>query len=221
MKPKMGPSDLHRRKSALLAGPELKVEVPPSEDVDLTRKLAKELIAEIFSYCVIETIDLGTLELVDSPWNLAQICASWRTLALSSPNLWNDVAVQFPYHRRGEFVHLRNLLEIFLSRSGNSSISLNITAAVDEYPLDPKLVDSIVNLVHLHIRQFRHLGLQPVGAMMPILQLPSDTVQALESVSLVFDEDDCNNIFRLETQVLWPRTFPRIPSWSTGGELRA
>ncbi|KAF8224024.1 hypothetical protein L208DRAFT_1410910 [Tricholoma matsutake] len=173
----------------------LKVEVPLSEDVDLMIKLPKELIAEIFSHCVMETIDLGALELVDPPWNLAQICSLWRTVALSSPNLWNDIAVQFLYHRRGEFVHLMNLLEIFLSRAGNSSISLNIAAAVVEYPLDPKLVDSMINLVHPHIGQFRHLGLQPVGAMMPILQLPSDTVQALESASLVFDTDDGDNIF--------------------------
>jgi hypothetical protein len=122
IKPKIGPSQ-HRRKSALLVG--------PSEDVDLTNKLPEELIAEIFSYCVMETIDLGALELVDSPWIIAQICSSWRTVALSSPNLWNDIAIQFPYHRRGKFVHLRNLLEIFLSRAGNSSISLNITATVD------------------------------------------------------------------------------------------
>jgi F-box-like len=166
--PKVGPATpaVHRGKSALSAGPGLEA---PSEDVDLAIKLPKELITEIFSHCVTETVDLGALGLADCPWNLAQICSSWRAVALSSPNLWNDIAVQLPYHRLGEFVHLRNLLEIFLSRAGNSSISLNITAAVDEYPPDPKLVDSIVSLVRLHIGQFRHLGLQPVGAMMPIL----------------------------------------------------
>jgi hypothetical protein len=45
---------LHRGKSA-----GLKFDVPPSKDVDLTIKLPKEFIAEIFSHCVIETIDLG------------------------------------------------------------------------------------------------------------------------------------------------------------------
>ncbi|KAF8222339.1 hypothetical protein L208DRAFT_1413611 [Tricholoma matsutake] len=200
IKPKIGPS-LHRGK---LVG--LKVEVPPSEDVDLTIKLPNELIAEIFSHCVMETIDLGALEL---------ICSSWRTVALSSPNLWNDIAVQFPYHRRGEFVHLMNLLAIFLSRAGNSSISLNITAAVDEYPLDPKLVDSIVNF-------FRHLGLQPVGAMMPILQLPSDTVQALESASLVFDSDDCDNILDRGERDGWAEAaeINRITIFDTARNLR-
>ena len=135
------------------------------------------------------------------------------------PNLWNDIAVQFPYRLLGEFVHLRNLFEIFLSRAGNSSISLNITAAVDEHSPDPKLVDSIVTLVHPLIGQFRHLGLQPVGAMMPILQLPSDRAQALESASLVFDDNDCDNIFERGERDGWTEA-NKITIFGTARNLR-
>ncbi|KAF9029332.1 hypothetical protein BDZ89DRAFT_933125, partial [Hymenopellis radicata] len=56
------------------------------------RSLPTELMSEIFSHCVPRGyVDEGCLDSLDprlAPWTLSHVCYRWRSLALSSPQLW-------------------------------------------------------------------------------------------------------------------------------------
>jgi hypothetical protein len=151
-----------------------------------------EIIAEILSSCVLAPVNLTVLAPENPPWNLTQICSVWRGVALGLPSLWNDIAVEFPCDEQEECVHLRNLLETFLSRARNSTISLNMSAAMfyDYNPFCQPFIDSIINCVQPHVTQLKFLELQPPAVFMPILELPSGMVHALEVVSLMFAKED-------------------------------
>jgi hypothetical protein len=173
-------------KSALLL--RLEAAVSPIRDLPL------EIVAEILSLCVSTQVDLAALAPEHPPWNLTQICSVWRGVALGLPSLWNDIAVEFPCNEN-KCVHLRNILETFLSRAGNSTISLNIWVTMFDNPFCQPFVDSIIHCVQPHVTQLKVLVLQPAEAFMPILKLPSGMAQALEAVSLEFDMDDADSPF--------------------------
>jgi hypothetical protein len=177
-------ASLRSEKSALLA--RLKAAVSPIRDLPL------EIVEEILSSCISATVDLAALELGDPPWNLTQICAAWRGVALGLPSLWNNIAVEFPCSQRERCAHLRNKLDIFLSRTGNSTISLNLRATMflDDNPSCRPFIDSIINCVRPHAGRLRLLELQPAQVFMPIMVLPSALVHALEFVCLNFTKED-------------------------------
>jgi hypothetical protein len=173
----------HTAKSALLL--RLEAALSPIRDLPL------EIIAEILSSCVLEPINLTVLAPENAPWNLTQICSVWRGVALGLPTLWNDIVVEFPCNKDNKCVHLRNILEIFLSRAGNSTISLNMSATTFRAynPFCQPFIDSIINCVQPHVTQLKVLELHPSEIFLPILELPSGVAQALEVVSLEFDKD--------------------------------
>ena len=171
-------------KSALLA--RLEAAVSPIRDLPL------EIIAEILSLCVLEPVHLSNLAPKHPPWNITQICSIWRGVALGLPSLWNDIVVEFLFVDQEECIQQWNLLATFLSRAGNSTISLNMFASMfhDYNPFCQHFIDSIINCVRPHVTQLKVLELQPPEVFIPILELPSGMVGALEVVSLVFGGEE-------------------------------
>ncbi|KAJ7435537.1 hypothetical protein B0H11DRAFT_1624166, partial [Mycena galericulata] len=56
---------------------------------------------------------------------LSRVCSHWRTVALATQELWNDIRVDF---KDGDITRLLNALEIWLSRSGEYPLTLEIKA---------------------------------------------------------------------------------------------
>lgn len=61
-----------------------------------------------------------------SPWSLAQICSSWRSVVLSSPSIWRYVSVDLALQRRNIF-----LLAKELKFAGNCLLSLRLSSFED------------------------------------------------------------------------------------------
>lgn len=61
-----------------------------------------------------------------SPWMLAQICRSWRSVVLSSPSIWRYVSVDLGLQRRNTL-----LLAKELKFAGNSLLSLKLSSFED------------------------------------------------------------------------------------------
>ncbi|KAK7047120.1 hypothetical protein VNI00_006785 [Paramarasmius palmivorus] len=122
------------------------------------RQLPSEIMQKIFLFCVDRHIantervfpdepDRGsfpfptsTLNPFQMPWLLGQICASWRTVALSTPDLWASVAVDV---RRSvgdlkKQVLSSNVLRLGLqlSRSQNHPLSISLLLK-NEQPFHP------------------------------------------------------------------------------------
>jgi hypothetical protein len=102
---------------------------------------------------------------------------------MGMPNLWNNVMVAFRCDKETECALLKDMLEAFLSRAGNSLISLKIVA--EDLVHSDSFCGSIVDLVLPYIGQIRHLSLNPSE---PFHLLLEGKVDALESADLEFSE---------------------------------
>ncbi|KAJ7653783.1 hypothetical protein B0H17DRAFT_993610, partial [Mycena rosella] len=58
------------------------------------RRMPYELLAEIFSLAL-PYHPIGTFNVQDAPWTLAQVCGRWKAVALSSPSLWSLIAINY------------------------------------------------------------------------------------------------------------------------------
>ncbi|KAF9029367.1 hypothetical protein BDZ89DRAFT_950595, partial [Hymenopellis radicata] len=63
------------------------------------RSLPYEVVAEIFSHCVPTwTMNNASTHSLDprlAPWTLTRVCFRWRHIALSLPNLWTYIGLDF------------------------------------------------------------------------------------------------------------------------------
>ena len=183
---------LHNGKSSLLT--RLEAAVSP------IRGLPVEIIGEILSSCISSdtAVNLATTRPL---WNLTQICSVWRDVALRLPNLWNNIAVEFPCYNQWRCVCLKALLETFLSRTGNTTFSLDMSTTMsDDHDLFCQpFVNSVIDCIRPHIGRLRSLKLLSPAVFMSIMTLPSGMVEALVSVCLVFIGEDGDSPFSLES----------------------
>lgn len=80
-----------------------------------TRRLLPELLVHIFIYCTDGNTSI--------PWNISQVCRKWRSIALSTPQLWRKIPPGYiprdvPTERR----FLEFLSKDYLKRSRNEAI---------------------------------------------------------------------------------------------------
>ncbi|KAF8230903.1 hypothetical protein L208DRAFT_1399714 [Tricholoma matsutake] len=122
-----------------------------------------------------------------TPWNIVHVCSKWRGVALQVPNLWNDISVSFSSDRQLEFTRLTIMLDVFLSRTGNALISLEILAEhIQSSPLgspDP-FCKSIEAIVRPYAGRLRHLSIRPPDQFAALLGQTEHALDVLESVSL-------------------------------------
>ncbi|KAJ7612983.1 hypothetical protein FB45DRAFT_842915 [Roridomyces roridus] len=149
--------------------------------------LPAEITSEIFIQFLPTHLKFTPLIGPYSPAFLLQICHQWRDIALGTPALWSSIQVDF-YDRRMS-LHNQKLerLELWLRRSGNCPLSIQISDA----PLDTetasipstKFVEAIMRqalrLQHVEI-EVPYEGLRGLTGSMPMLRSvlvgPSDTM---------------------------------------------
>ncbi|EJD01983.1 uncharacterized protein FOMMEDRAFT_157150 [Fomitiporia mediterranea MF3/22] len=141
-----------------------------------------------------------------APMLLTRICRHWRSLALSTPQLWSRLRLKIPLDQNDEAETLRTLqkfsriLQTYLSRSGKVGISLDIdlsplyegqaAVGVEHRELVSPLISSILPYSH----QWRHLSITaPLQYLTPIMDLVSSgSAPNVESLTLDFS---CDSIF--------------------------
>ncbi|THV07438.1 hypothetical protein K435DRAFT_960010 [Dendrothele bispora CBS 962.96] len=87
------------------------------------RKLPTELLAEIFILCLPDQFYVAP-DPLQAPLLLASVCAGWRTITLSTSNLWSSLCLRpgITYQRANP------LLSTWLSRTSSRPLSLSLHA---------------------------------------------------------------------------------------------
>lgn len=156
----------------------------------MNRNLPHDIMFEIFSLCILNQtpVELPLGRSTAPPLNLTHVCSAWRQAALEMPHLWNNVAIRWLNRDtavEGSGARSRNMLELFLSRTGSSLISLKIEGE-GTHPSIVSFCESIAKVILSYIGRFRHLDLHPAELFTRLLWLPSGNIDALESVRLKY-----------------------------------
>ncbi|KAF8962747.1 hypothetical protein BDZ97DRAFT_1662631 [Flammula alnicola] len=158
--------------------------------------LPPEILAEIFTYCIPDErfpIPCQT----EAPLLLTHVSAQWRALALSIPDLWT--ALHINYKDPAEDISATN---IWLSRSGNKLLSLSIAIDFAEQA-QQEILDALCRPSKRwkHVRfDFRHLFCPPIDIsntnVSPITRLLTSAPK-LREVTWVDDLADTDTLLKL------------------------
>jgi len=147
--------------------------------------LPLEILSEIFSYCIPQE-RFPVVCRTQAPLLLTGVSVSWRALALASPNLWTALHINYK-----DPVEDIPATDLWLSRSGNRSLTLSIAVDFGEQP-QQEIIDTLCK----HSKRwkdvrfdFRHLCCPP----MYDLDLARDNVPELRTFEFhVRDISDTN-----------------------------
>jgi hypothetical protein len=88
------------------------------------RLLPPELLSHIFSFCLLPE-PFTRPKHNNAPWVLCLVCSYWRSIAVSTPRLWSSLSTYgLPNTRLA-----RELVKIWLSRTGGTPLSIHFTDA--------------------------------------------------------------------------------------------
>ena len=142
------------------------------------RRLPLELLSAIFVWCLPDDAFIRPARR-QAPLLLTQISASWRTVALSTPQLWSTLNVVCNLKSRGS-TRLKEVdriiapsMNLWLSRTDNLPLSISI----DGLPMK----QSIIQILFQHSTRCRHLVLKRIQAW-AYLQVPDRQFPLLKSL---------------------------------------
>lgn len=154
------------------------------------RILPVELLGEIFLLAsATKKASLSTLI-------ITHVCASWRNIAISKPELWSSLKLE-PHHFSSGSRDIFSLAKLWLERSGNQPLRLHIRPEDNpmEIPTGPTPDDLFIQLVHLYCPHFARW--QDIFLAYPrffaddeelFSQIPPDaSFRCLESFGLISD----------------------------------
>ncbi|KAJ7906498.1 hypothetical protein B0H13DRAFT_2333439 [Mycena leptocephala] len=111
---------------------------------------------------------------------LSRVCSHWRTVTLATQELWNDIRVDF---KDGDITRLLNALDIWLSRSGEYPLTLEIKAAGRDYGFLRLLVQYSGRILNLNVDRLPFPN--------AFFALPSGSVDLLEALDMgISDNSD-------------------------------
>lgn len=161
------------------------------------KRLPPEVWREIFFACLPETVYLPPRP-DDAPLLLTRVCSSWRTLVLSTQELWSDFEVALSARARRNY-HAMGALNTWLSRCPDRPLAFKIHSAPRApFPL-PGIRHPIlpIDLIIPHTFRIRSLDLQNISGeqMYALITLPLGSFPLLEEVN-IFLRDSW--MFRME-----------------------
>ncbi len=117
------------------------------------RSVPEDIVREIFLTC----LDTDEREIKDSldgrspPLVLSKVCRNWRSVAVSTSQLWSSLSLHFDQYRDAKAC--LHLLQIYLLRSGTQDIilSLQSTEALSNNHVIPVLLSSAPRWVDIRI----------------------------------------------------------------------
>lgn len=120
------------------------------------RRLPAELLGVVFVFCLPNS-SFVLPEKRHAPLLLTRICSSWRTIALSTPELWSRLRIVHHVNGRGQrklndIDHIiAPFMALWLSRSGSFPLSISITGIA--------MKQSILDVLSHHSSHCRRLEL--------------------------------------------------------------
>ncbi len=80
----------------------------------------------------------------DSPWTFLLVCKYWRTVALSTPQVWSAFHLELYECRYTKVARLPTFVDAFLQRSKNAPLTLTILLPFESQIYDPAEFDASV-----------------------------------------------------------------------------
>ncbi|KAF7293974.1 F-box domain-containing protein [Mycena kentingensis (nom. inval.)] len=169
------------------------------------RRLPPELLQEIFVACLSE--DNTTMTASQAPLLLTRICSSWRNLAQATPRLWSTIHIvaltnqtydsthlYVAQKREERMVHLLEVAQCWLARSGDYPLSITVTVRVVREEFVDRLPSSwpVFPILELLLRpkvlrRWRNVQLHLPDTLMDAMRLetlPLTATPILQSVRL-------------------------------------
>ncbi|KAJ6578888.1 hypothetical protein DFH09DRAFT_349360 [Mycena vulgaris] len=154
------------------------------------RRMPLDIVQEIF---VASLPDNPGMTEADAPLLLCHICRAWRSLALSTPRLWQSLNIVVPSYDR--MSSMTNAAKTWLSRSGVLPLSISIATTNDRIAFESDmsmLLDAIIptSLRWEHI-QFRTIS--TYESFSPLACLSPEDVPILRTASIIALMRDTEN----------------------------
>ncbi|KAF8061839.1 hypothetical protein FPV67DRAFT_1705061 [Lyophyllum atratum] len=149
-------------------------------------KLPREMFLEIFEHFTAEPALIGFKVGASSPMTLTQVSSSWRSMAFSTPKLWNNIIIDCGDWSR--MPQLTTVAHAHLNRSGTMKVSIRTTGSVPEGSVSLQRFP-IQNLVSPFANRIQHLTLAfPQEWLNTFLyyNIAGSQIPALESVKIVY-----------------------------------
>lgn len=150
-------------------------------------RLPAELLSEVFLHCLPDDGDARPTAR-EAPVVLTQICAQWREVALSTPQLWSSLTIHLPINISGQQpssqnieIGIRAMLGEWLPRAGQCGLSLTLNCP----RLDVSTTNALVDCLFATSRQWQRLDLTiPDALLARILALPPTDLPSLEALTI-------------------------------------
>lgn len=192
-------------------------------DPVMNTRFPNELLSEIFIVSITPPIKSPPpLRDSDLPWAFLRVCKKWRQIALETPDLWNDVLID--YDEGSNMFISENMLERtvaaekILKRTNDSNISLTIRA-LGYYDID-EWKSRIFNLIILEASRLKSLTiLFNTMNLEPFFRFEGIHFPFLESLTI----NDCHAVNAIDMSVDIPGLTPQpfeVSVWKNTPNLR-
>ncbi|KAF7364849.1 hypothetical protein MVEN_00355200 [Mycena venus] len=153
------------------------------------RHVPLDVLQEIFFSCL-PTEHNALIDPAEAPLLLGQICSHWRSVAYSTPRIWSSLHIPSFDSRSHSvpsaiFVILGRIVERWLKRSGNCSLSISLSSGINS-SLDFWSEDHPILSPLLQVRQrLRHLELSAdTQSLRQLLRLGPKDLPILKTIRI-------------------------------------
>ncbi|KAF8180031.1 hypothetical protein K438DRAFT_1725683 [Mycena galopus ATCC 62051] len=143
------------------------------------RAMPPEILQQIFVGCL-PTRHNAIMHPSDSPLLLGRVCSAWRTIALSTPELWSSVHVVVP--TSPEPAAVCELLRTWLQRSGNWPLSISVF--IPQGTGFEENLRTFMNIILPHSPRWKSLRLLQRSWPELLCKLSSEDVPSLEVLQI-------------------------------------
>lgn len=161
--------------------------------------LPRELFQEIFIRCL-PTDHNAVMSAEESPVLLGRVCSSWRTISLSTPQLWSSLHIPVPpssythgttSYDRTTLDQRNALVQTWLNRAGACTLSISLTTnGLGSIDIEPVAVDLLLQTVLSFAKQWRRIEIRiPTQLSEPLATIATDELRLLQSLQLHLPEE--------------------------------
>ena len=140
-------------------------------------ELPVELLLSIFLDCLTKSVFIRVpLDLNQPPWTLSRVCSKWRSVILSTPELWSYIQIQLVPTTSRSFQKHEEKVKNILARSGSALLFLSLTSFYNVF--NPDEIRALVP----HLSRLRELDI--VGVPGDFFSYLPTSLPFLERVSV-------------------------------------
>ena len=140
------------------------------------RRLPPEVLSEIFLHYNDEN-NISNFRLNTAPLQLGGVCSRWRTIALSTPWLWNSFALTI---RLKYFKSDAMLAETWLARAGRSPLTIYLASAGNSQ----NTMEPLMEVFLLHCEQWYDIHISAPLSVLELLTPAKNRLPRLQRLSL-------------------------------------